>query len=131
MYNLKFGCQSYPWKMGKHFGQLPRMLKVAAEAGFQSIECEIDMLGTWFHDPEGVKKQLEKYNIEFAALVLHQDWNGMEETVEEAALSREAIEFVKHFPNAKIMLSHHAGNVPRGEGRKKKMSDQLHGICSG
>ena len=54
MYNLKFGCQSYPWKMGKHFGQLPRMLKVAAEAGFQSIECEIDMLGTWFHDPEGV-----------------------------------------------------------------------------
>ena len=104
MYNLKFGCQSYPWKMGKHFGQLPRMLKVAAEAGFQSIECEIDMLGTWFHDPEGVKKQLEKYNIEFAALVLHQDWNGMEETVEEAALSREAIEFVKHFPNAKIML---------------------------
>ena len=50
MYNLKFGCQSYPWKMGKHFGQLPRMLKVAAEAGFQSIECEIDMLGTWFHD---------------------------------------------------------------------------------
>lgn len=49
MYNLKFGCQSYPWKMGKHFGQLPRMLKVAAEAGFQSIECEIDMLGTWFH----------------------------------------------------------------------------------
>ena len=116
MYNLKFGCQSYPWKMGKHFGQLPRMLKVAAEAGFQSIECEIDMLGTWFHDPEGVKKQLEKYNMEFAALVLHQDWNGMEETVEEAALSREAIEFVKHFPNAKIMLSHHAGNVPRGEG---------------
>ena len=71
--------------------------KVAAEAGFQSIECEIDMLGTWFHDPEGVKKQLEKYNMEFAALVLHQDWNGMEENVEEAALSREAIEFVKHF----------------------------------
>ena len=54
--------------------------------------------------------------MEFAALVLHQDWNGMEETAEEAALSREAIEFVKHFPNAKIMLSHHAGNVPRGEG---------------
>ena len=104
MYNLKFGCQSYPWKMGKHFGQLPRMLKVAAEAGFQSIECEIDMLGSWFHDPEG------------AAPVLHKAWNGMEETAEEAALSREAIEFVKHFPNAKIMLSHHAGNVPRGEG---------------
>ena len=63
-----------------------------------------------------VKELAEKYNMEFAALVLHQDWNGMEETAEEAALSREAIEFVKHFPNAKIMLSHHAGNVPRGEG---------------
>ena len=67
MYNLKFGCQSYPWKMGKHFGQLPRMLKVAAEAGFQSIECEIDMLGTWFHahDPRergGWKKKNQAFD---------------------------------------------------------------------
>ncbi len=40
MYNLKFGCQSYPWKMGKHFGQLPRMLKVAAEQDFRASSAK-------------------------------------------------------------------------------------------
>ena len=47
MYNLKFGCQSYPWKMGKHFGQLPRMLKVAAEAG---IVCIILFVGIYYRN---------------------------------------------------------------------------------
>lgn len=116
MLDLRFGCQTYPWKMGGHFGELPRMLETASKAGFQSLEAEIDMLGPWFDNPSGVKGLLEKYNMSFAALVLHQDWNAEAQTEEEAALSKKAIGFVKHFPYAKIMLSHHAGNVARGEG---------------
>lgn len=116
MYKLKFGCQTYPWKMGGHFGEVPRMLEAASKAGFQSLEAEIDMLGSWFDDPEGLKDLLVKYNMSFAALVLHQDWDGPVQTEEERALSNKAIEFVSHFPFAKIMLSHHAGDTPRGEG---------------
>ncbi len=116
MLNLRFGCQTYPWKMAKHFGELPRFLEVASKAGFQSLEAEIDMLGEWFDDPEGVEELLKKYNMTFAALVLHQDWDGPIQTEEEAALSDKAIKFVSHFPFAKIMLSHHAGTTPRGEG---------------
>ena len=116
MYALKFGCQTYPWKMGKHFGEVPRMLETASKAGYQSLEAEIDMLGPWFDDPKGFEELLEKYNMKFAALVLHQDWNGSTQTEEEIALTNKAIAFVKNFPFAKIMLSHHAGDTPRGEG---------------
>lgn len=57
MYNLKFGCQSYPWKMEKHFGQLPRMLKVAAEAG---IVC-------CFH-PNSAKNSLFRTEEDYEAM---------------------------------------------------------------
>lgn len=117
MKRLSFGCQTYPWKMGKkYFGEVPHMLEVASKAGFHSLEAEIDMLGAYFDKPEEFKILLEKYQMEFAALVLHQDWEGESQTEEEAALSEKAIAFVRHFPFAKIMLSHHAGTTPRGEG---------------
>lgn len=116
MYNLSFGCQTYPWKMGKHFGEVPRMLEVAGKAGFQSLEAEIGMLGEYFNAPEALEELLEKNHMKFAALVLHQDWEGPVQTEEERTLSNKAIDFVRHFPFAKIMLSHHAGDTPRGEG---------------
>ena len=116
MYDLRFGCQTYPWKMGGHSGEVLRMLETAEKAGFQSLEAEIDMLGTYFEEPEALEELLEKNHMKFAALVLHQDWEGSGQTEDEKALSKKAIEFVKHFPFAKIMLSHHAGNTPRGEG---------------
>lgn len=118
MYELRFGCQTYPWKMGRHFGEVPRMLETAGKAGFQSLEAEIDMLGKYFEQPEALEELLKKNQMQFAALVLHQDWADSKQTEEEKALSKKAIEFVKHFPFAKIMLSHHAGDVPRGEGRE-------------
>lgn len=116
MHKISFGCQTYPWKMGgKYFGQVPHMLEVAAKAGFQGYEAEMDMLGEWFDKPAELKTLLDSHGLKFAALVLHQDWNGPGETPEEKALSDKAIAFVKHFPQAKIMLSHHA-TQPRGEG---------------
>lgn len=92
------------------------MLEVAAKAGFESLEAEIDMLGAYFDKPEELKELLEKNHMTLAALVLHQDWEGEEQTEEERALSDKAIAFAGHFPFAKIMLSHHAGDMPRGEG---------------
>ena len=117
MKKLLFGCQTYPWKMGKkYFGEVPHMLEVASRAGFHSLEAEIDMLGEYFDKPEELTGRLDTYHMKFAALVLHQDWEGACQTEEEAALSEKAIVFVQHFPLAKIMLSHHAGTTPRGEG---------------
>ena len=56
------------------------MLEVASKAGFQSLEAEIDMLGEYFDKPEELKELLAKNQMTLAALVLHQDWEGEEQT---------------------------------------------------
>ncbi len=119
MADILFGCQTYPWKMGgKYAGAVPHMLETASRAGFGSLEAEMDMLGDYFDRPSELKALLDQYHMEFAALVLHQDWEGPRQTPEELALSRKAIEFLRHFPFAKLMMSHHAGNHPRGFGEE-------------
>ena len=92
------------------------MLETASLAGFKGFEAEIDMLGPYFTRPQELASLLDKYHMELAALVLHQDWEGASQTEEERALSTQAVDFLKHFPFAKLMMSHHAGTKPRGEG---------------
>lgn len=117
MSELSFGCQTYPWKMGRRYaGDMPHMLAVAAQAGFQGMEAEIDMLGEYFDRPDALRALLEKNHLRFAALVLHQDWAHPQQTPAERALTAKAIAFAGQFPFAKLMLSHHAGDVPRDEG---------------
>ena len=119
MNKIMFGCQTYPWKMGRRFaGEVPHMLDVAASAGFQSLEAEMDMLGSYFDRPQELKRLLDDRHMSLAALVLHQDWEGSSQNEEEKALSRKAVDFLKYFPFAKLMMSHHAGDQARGEGEK-------------
>lgn len=92
----------------KYAGAMPHIIDVTAAAGFEGVEAEICMLGDYFDKPEVVKELLEAKGLQFAALVLHQDWEHETETEEENALTEKAIAFVKHFPFAKIMVSHHA-----------------------
>ncbi len=115
---LRFGCQTYPWKMAQedYFGKMPHMLSVAHRAGFKAFESEIDMLGKYFDDPASFKMLLEANQLEFSTLVLHQPWQGTVQTPEEKALSEKAIAFAAQFKNAKIMVSHHAGAEVRPEG---------------
>lgn len=113
---LRIGCQTYPWKMGRHFGEIPHILDVARDAGFKSLEAEIDMLGPWFSDPKAARELFDEKQMALACLVLHQDWEGDGQSDEEWKLTRQALEFLKEFPFAKLMVSHHAGAKKRGEG---------------
>lgn len=118
MRNFFLGCQTYPWKMNQkaYAGKVEHMAKTAARAGFWGLEAEICMLGEYFEQPEAVKEILHQNEMQLAALVLHQEWENEKETPEEAALTGKAIAFLKHFPFAKLMVSHHAGAKSRGEG---------------
>ena len=136
MTQFMFGCQTYPWKMGKKYaGEVPHMLDVASGAGFASLEAEINMLGGWFERPQELKDLLEEKQMSLAALVLHQDWEGPSQSDEERALSCRAIAFLRHFPFAKLMMSHHAGDKPRGEGdalmqRRKNLVSCMQEVAS-
>lgn len=118
MKQIQYGCQTYPWKMNQKLyeGKVPHIVEETAKAGFQGLEAEICMLGDYFHSPQEVKELLDQYGLSLAALVLHQDWEHPEETDDERRLSDESIAFLRHFPFAKLMVSHHAGQTPRGEG---------------
>ncbi len=107
---IRYGCQTYPWKMNeKRFaGDLPHIARVTAEAGFEGLEAEIVMLGGFFDSPARTKEILDENGLALAALVLHQDWAHPQETEEERALSDRAIAFLGCFPRAKLMVSHHA-----------------------
>lgn len=122
MGEIKIGCQTYPWKMNQKCfaGDVEHMLRSASEAGFMGLEAEIDMLGTFFERPEEARELFDAYKMKLAALVLHQEWEGEEETEKEAVLTGKAISFLQHFPFAKLMVSHHAGTKSRGEGETLK-----------
>ena len=117
-HQIQYGCQTYPWKMNisAYAGEVPHIIQKTAQAGFGGLEAEICMLGDYFQKPEEVKALLEENHIVLATLVLHQPWEQPQETDEEKKQSDEAIEFLTHFPFAKLMVSHHAGQTPRGEG---------------
>lgn len=115
---ISYGCQTYPWKMNmpRYAGKLPHIARTAAEAGFRGLEAEICMLGPYFDRPEEAVEILEHNHLSLAALVLHQPWEHSRQTADEAALTDKAVAFLKHFPRAKLMVSHHAGSVARGTG---------------
>lgn len=117
MANIRYGCQTYPWKMNKEkfAGDLPHIARVTAQAGFEGLEAEIDMLGDYFDQPERAKQILDENGLQLAALVLSQAWKGTEETEEERAKTEKALAFLSHFPKAKLMVSHHAKPGDRPE----------------
>lgn len=117
---IQYGCQTYPWKMNqeRYAGDLPHIARVAAQAGFEGLEAEICMLGSYFEDPVKTKEILDANGLSLAALVLHQDWNGPVETEEERCLSDRAIAFLREFPKAKLMVSHHAKPGDRAENQE-------------
>ncbi len=137
MSQIQYGCQTYPWKMNQaqYAGKVPHIIRQTAQAGFSGLEAEICMLGDYFKKPEVVKELLEENGIALAALVLHQPWEHAQETEEERQLSDEAIAFLQHFPFAKLMVSHHAGQAPRGEGeallaRRKNLLSCMDSVAS-
>ncbi|MEG6571232.1 sugar phosphate isomerase/epimerase [[Clostridium] cellulosi] len=134
---IKFGCQTYPWKMSanRFRGQMPHIIKAIANAGYQGLEAEIDMLGEYFYKPAQLKELLFENNITLCSLVLHQPWEHEQETEEEHRFSLLAIDFLKHFPFAKLVVSHHAGDVERGTGkellqRRRNLISCMNSVCN-
>jgi inosose dehydratase len=121
MSNIQFGSQVYTWFMqGKgqaYTNKLDHMIKIAAQAGFTSIEPMVlePLPQYWlgdFKDPIKLKDTLAKYNMKLAGLALVCGWNGEKENAAELEAAKYAIDTLKHFPGAKL------GTVPLPTNRK-------------
>lgn len=106
MSNIKLGFQTYTWQMSyeKYVGKLRHILDVIKKSDGKGIETEVCMMGKYYHTPECFKEELDKREIEFAALCLVCDWLNPDEINEEYKNADKAIEYLKHFPDAKLVL---------------------------
>ncbi len=127
MAQIKYGSQTYPWQMNlaKFGGEVPHMADVLVQAGFTGMEAEICMLGDYYKDWKKLKDLLDKKQVTFAALAFHEDWLESRETAEEKARADEAIEFLSHFPTAKLMLCHAAADPVRENNLLAKQKNQI------
>ncbi len=130
MTKIKFGSQVYTWFMqesGKGYdNKLDHMIKVAAEAGFNSIEpmvlevsesalgCGKYWLGD-FCDPARLKDALDEHKMELAGLALVCSWDGEQEAANEREAADFTIDLLKHFPGAML------GTVTLPSGRAKDL----------
>ena len=127
MAKIMYGSQTYPWQMnaGAFAGNVPHMVRTLKQAGFTGMEAEIVMLGGYYRDWEKLKDLLDREGIAFAALAVHEDWLLEKETDQEKERLDEAIEFLSHFPTAKLVLCHVAADPVREHLLYEKQKNQL------
>lgn len=127
MSHILYGSQTYPWQMNleKFRGQVPHMADTLMQAGFTGMEAEICMLGDYYEDWGRLRALLDEKGIAFAALAIHEDWLHPGETDAEFAAADRAIEFLSHFPTAKLLLGHLAADPVREHNLPEKQRNQL------
>lgn len=99
MSKIKLACETYTWQMpGEQYkGKLEHIMTICRDAGFTGIEPESSFL-RHLEDPVKMKEALDEYGMEFAVLVVVEDWLHPKETEEERQRADKWIEYLSHFP---------------------------------
>ncbi|WP_149277043.1 sugar phosphate isomerase/epimerase family protein [Pareuzebyella sediminis] len=105
MEKMRIGCETYTWAMSgdTYKNRLEHIIEVTSKAGFESIEPDTGFM-TNFTDPVLFKEVLDKHGIELSVLCHVEDWRNPQETVAEKLNADQWIEFMKHFPDAILLL---------------------------
>ncbi|GAB2769201.1 hypothetical protein GCM10027275_09900 [Rhabdobacter roseus] len=100
---FRFGSEVYTWYMSgngtTYAGRLSHMIDIISQAGFTGIQPIFSWMGA-LRDPYLLADKLKEQGLELAALSLALEWNGAEETAAERAEADQAIELLRHFPEA-------------------------------
>lgn len=104
---------------------MPHMIEILSSAGFTGVEAEIVMLGDYYKDWKRFAELLDKTKIKFAALAIHEPWLLPSETDAERAAADRAIEFLCHFPAAKLLIGHVAADPVRENNLRIKQDNHL------
>ena len=100
MGKIKISCETYTWQMpGESYkGKLDHIMDVMQKSGFSGIEPETSFFGD-LEDPIKMKETLDKYNLDFVALVHVEDWKNPKETSQERANADKWMDYLAHFPD--------------------------------
>lgn len=111
MYMIQFGCHGSTWELDydKETDYLEDILDTVKESGFLSVDPQISLLGKYKEEPERLKEELEKRDLQLAALTLPFTWPGAKETDEEKELANYYLDYLSKFPNAKMNVAPRVG----------------------
>ena len=106
MRRIRIGCQTYTWQMSweKYRGEMGHILDVVSRAGFEGLEPEVGMLGSYDRDPGRLAEELENYHIDLAGLCLVLDWLNPRETEDEIVQAEQVMDYLKPFPYTMLVL---------------------------
>lgn len=110
---IKYGCHGSTWELDydKESDYLPKIVEAVDQAGFQGVDIQISLLGRFKDNPLALKEELDKRDLQLAALTIPFSWLNPQETSEEKALADYYIEYIKHFPNALLNIAPRTGNL--------------------
>nr|WP_304216137.1 sugar phosphate isomerase/epimerase family protein [Fredinandcohnia onubensis] len=99
---IKFGCHGSTWELDydKECDYLNQIMDTVKEAGFKGIDVQVALLGRYKNQPERLREELAKRELELAALTVPFTWAGESESVEEKVHADYYINYLKHFPGA-------------------------------
>ncbi|WEG13318.1 sugar phosphate isomerase/epimerase [Pullulanibacillus sp. KACC 23026] len=108
---IKFGCHTSTWVLDydKEVDNLDHIIDVVSDSGFQGVDVQYALLGKYKNDPKKLKEKLDRKGIELAALTVPFTWLNDKESDEERARADFYIDYVKHFPNAKLNVPSRVG----------------------
>ena len=108
MGRIRVACQTYTWEMlGAGWrGRVTDLLDMIAAAGYEGIEITNTMIREFAAKPEAFAEELGKRGLRLAAFA-YASASGFTDPArrtEDIAGAREAIEFVKRFPEPRLGL---------------------------
>ena len=105
---IRVACQTYTWEMlGDVWrGQVTDLLDWIAEAGYAGVEITNTMIGEFADRPGDFASELDKRGLELAAFAYAQPtgFTDPNQQDEDLAGARQAIEFVREFPEPRLGL---------------------------
>ncbi|WP_159439954.1 sugar phosphate isomerase/epimerase family protein [Bacillus sinesaloumensis] len=120
---IKFGCHGSTWELDydKECDYLDQIMDTVKEAGFKGIDVQVALLGRYKNQPERLKEELAKRELELAALTVPFTWAGENESEEEKEHADYYINFLTHFPGAIMNVPARVG--PNRDNLLKRQKD--------
>lgn len=102
-----FGCHGSTWELDydKETDYLSSITETIDNAGFESIDIQVSLLGRFKNSPLALKKELENRNLKLAALTIPFSWKELQESEEEKAKANYYIDYVQNFEGAILNIA--------------------------
>jgi sugar phosphate isomerase/epimerase len=126
MSSIRIACQTYTWEMlGDEWqGSVADLLDWIAGAGYAGLEITNNMIGEFADRPDDFAAELRKRSLELAAFAYATTgFTDPDRWEEDLAGARQALEFLRRFPNPRLGLGGAAH--PTRENARGKLDQAL------